>query len=142
VDAGTGLTAQALILALGCLGRYPLCEVLLCAGTAEEFTQDLSQRRIELEQLLLTAIKPAPFHCHLPTTAKSFGSTNQAVFQEIARTAQESGVLLDPIYSAKLFMKAREILPTLPAAATLLLIHSGGVQSLFGFPTQLQALAP
>ena len=143
VDAGTGLTAQALILGLGCLGRYPICEVILCAGSAEEFTHDLSKRQSELGRLLLDeTIKPAPYRCHIPATAKSFGSTNRAVFQEIARTAQESGVLLDPIYSAKLFMKARDILPTLPASAALLLIHSGGVQSLFGFPTQLQGLLP
>lgn len=140
VDAGTGLTAQALILGLGLLQSSAQVEVLLCAGHQDNFLRDLQQRREELAEQLQIEIPVARFRCHLPSTARSFGSTNQAVFQEIARTAVECGVLLDPIYSAKLFMKVRESQPEWTHEDRVLIIHSGGTASLFGFPAELQSL--
>jgi len=140
VDAGSGLTAHALILGLGLLRSQALCEVLLCAGDQASFERDLKQRREELAADLQLDIPLAPYRCHMPTTARSFGSTNQAVFQEIARTANECGILLDPIYSAKLMMKVRESQPEWALDERVLILHSGGTASLFGFPTELQAL--
>ncbi|HYX32513.1 MAG TPA: hypothetical protein VE954_05320 [Oligoflexus sp.] len=140
IDAGTGLTAQAMIIGLGLLQSSALCEVLLCAGNQDSFTQDLERRRDELAAVLQRDIPLASFRCHVPSLAKSFGSTNQAVFQEIARTAQDCGVLLDPIYSAKLFMQVRETQPEWTPEDRVLILHSGGTASLFGFPAELQGL--
>ncbi|WP_176736642.1 pyridoxal-phosphate dependent enzyme [Oligoflexus tunisiensis] len=140
VDAGTGLTAQALILGLGLLQHRAQVEVLLCAGDAGTFARDLERRRGELSVALQTEIPLAAWRCHVPGTARSFGSTNQAVFLEIARTAREHGVLLDPIYSAKLLMKVREAQPEWAPEDRVLILHSGGMLSLFGFPAELQAL--
>lgn len=140
VDAGTGLTAQALILGLGLLKRQLSCEVVLCAGTEEEFKRDLEKRRAELAAELLCDIPLAAFRCHRPLSARSFGSTNQAVFQEIQRTAAESGILLDPIYSAKLFMSVRAAYAEREPDEPVLILHAGGVSSLFGFPQELAAL--
>jgi 1-aminocyclopropane-1-carboxylate deaminase/D-cysteine desulfhydrase-like pyridoxal-dependent ACC family enzyme len=140
VDAGTGLTAQALILGLGLLKRQVSCEVLLCAGTEDAFKRDLAGRRAELAAELHCDIPLAAFRCHRPLAARSFGSTNQAVFQEIQRTAQESGIWLDPIYSAKLFMSARAAYAERQPEEPVLILHAGGVSSLFGFPDELAAL--
>jgi 1-aminocyclopropane-1-carboxylate deaminase/D-cysteine desulfhydrase-like pyridoxal-dependent ACC family enzyme len=140
VDAGTGLTAQALILGLGLLQSRAHCEVLLCAGTEAEFQKDLELRRLELAAELQREIPCASFRCHQALTARSFGSTNQAVFQEIQRTAAESGVLLDPIYSAKLLMSVRASQDAWRAEDRVLILHSGGTSSLFGFPRELAAL--
>lgn len=135
VDAGTGLTAQALILGLALLGRYPHCEVVLCAGSSAEFAAGLLQRQQELaDRDGLVIREPLRYASHRPPTARSFGSSNAAVFEEIRRTAQDSGVLLDPIYSAKLFLTMREKVLSYDHEARVLLIHSGGVLSLFGFP--------
>jgi 1-aminocyclopropane-1-carboxylate deaminase/D-cysteine desulfhydrase-like pyridoxal-dependent ACC family enzyme len=54
--------------------------------------------------------------------------------------AQDCGILLDPIYSAKLLMKVRESQPEWPLDDRVLILHSGGTASLFGFPTELEAL--
>lgn len=140
VDAGTGLTAHALILGLGLLRRQTSCEVVLCARSEDAFKRDLEARRAELAAELECAIPLAAFRCHRPLTARSFGSTNQAVFQEIRRTAQESGILLDPIYSAKLFMSVRAAQAAGESAQPLLILHAGGVSSLFGFPEELAAI--
>jgi 1-aminocyclopropane-1-carboxylate deaminase/D-cysteine desulfhydrase-like pyridoxal-dependent ACC family enzyme len=140
VDAGTGLTAQALILGLGLLQSQIHCEILLCAGSEAEFQKDLEQRRAELSHDLQRTIPCASFRCHRPLSARSFGATNKAVFQEIQRTAQESGVLLDPIYSAKLMMAVRASQPTWSAEEKVLILHAGGTSSLFGFPNELEAL--
>ncbi len=140
VDAGTGLTAQALILGLGLLQSKAHCEVLLCAGREADFEKDLLERRAELASALQMEIPCASFQCHRPPSARSFGATNQAVFQEIQRTAGESGVLLDPIYSAKLFMTLRASPNLLGPEDRVLILHSGGTSSLFGFPEDLAAL--
>jgi 1-aminocyclopropane-1-carboxylate deaminase/D-cysteine desulfhydrase-like pyridoxal-dependent ACC family enzyme len=115
--------------------------VLLCAGTEDEFKRDLEQRRAELAAALHGDIPLAAFRCHRPLSARSFGSTNQAVFQEIQRTAAESGIMLDPIYSAKLFMSARAAYAERKADEDVLLLHAGGVSSLFGFPEELATLS-
>jgi 1-aminocyclopropane-1-carboxylate deaminase/D-cysteine desulfhydrase-like pyridoxal-dependent ACC family enzyme len=137
IDAGTGLMAQALILGLGLCQSRALCEVLLCAGSEEEFRRDLEQRRTELASELQMEIPCASFRCHRPMTARSFGATNKAVFQEIRRTAEESGVLLDPIYTAKLLMKVRASQEDWGLDERVLILHSGGTSSLFGFPAEL-----
>lgn len=140
VDAGTGLTAQALILGLGLSQSQIHCDVLLCAGSEVEFQKDLEQRRAELALDLQREVPCASFRCHRPLSARSFGATNKAVFQEIQRTAQESGVLLDPIYSAKLMMAVRASQHTWSVEEKVLILHAGGTSSLFGFPTELEAL--
>ncbi|HET9237810.1 MAG TPA: pyridoxal-phosphate dependent enzyme [Oligoflexus sp.] len=140
VDAGTGLTAQALILGLGLLKSRATCEVLLCAGSEEAFKRDLESRRAELAAELHCEIPQATFRCHQPLSARSFGSTNQAVFQEIQRTAHDTGILLDPIYSAKLFMSVRAAYAEKEPEHPVLILHAGGSSSLYGFPRELAAL--
>ena len=135
VDAGTGLTAQALLIGLALFHRHPCCEIVLCAGKPDIFAADLAEFKQKFSaQSGLDVRALPPYRCHFPPTAKAFGSTNQAIFAEIKRTAEESGVVLDPIYSAKLFMAARAVLPELGSQARVLLIHSGGALSLFGYP--------
>ncbi len=141
VDAGTGLTAQALILGLGCLGHPAQVHVVLCAGDEQSFARDLADFHKELAQHLPGADQiTLNYLCHVPRSARSFGSTNRAVFAEISRTAAESGVLLDPVYSAKMFMVGRELVASFGDRADILFIHSGGSQSLFGFPEQIQSI--
>ena len=68
-----------------------------------------------------------------PATAKSFGSTNKTIFEEIRRIAREDGILTDPVYSAKLFLTARQTILNKTLDGNILLIHSGGGLTLSGF---------
>lgn len=119
IDAGTGLSAQALIYALGeLLENPPLVHVVLCAGNEESFAKDLEAY----------AFRRAPYVCHRPPTARSYGATNQTVWQTIDRYLQMEGVLLDPMYSAKLILAYEE-----DRTEQSLIIHSGGGLNNFGF---------
>ena len=144
VDAGTGLMAQALILGCGSWQQPPLVRVIGMAGTKNDFEQGLLRRCHELErelaeQLLLgdKKIKVAPWEWELPATAKSFGSTNRRVFDEIARFARQEGILLDPLYSGKMVYTYQQKAQDWDTSGETILIHSGGALTLSGFQEQL-----
>lgn len=139
VDSGSGFTAQALILALGTLWKNPpLVRVVMCAGKEEDFRQGLKQRQGEAKSLLDLAWQSAPFQCHRPITGASYGSTPTAVWQKIAAEHQQEGILLDPIYTAKLMLTFEAYQSSAAASpGETLLIHSGGLLNNFGFRTGL-----
>jgi 1-aminocyclopropane-1-carboxylate deaminase len=119
IDAGTGLTAKALILSLGTLlADPPEVQVVLCAGDETSF--EASLRSAHLRQ--------APYALHRPPTARSFGTTNQTIFATIDRYLREEGVLLDPIYTSKLLLAYEEV-----KGEGDIIIHSGGLLNNFGF---------
>ena len=68
-----------------------------------------------------------------PSKLKSFGSTSKSLFGFIESFAKEEGVLLDPIYSAKLLLEAEAIMNKKNLEGSILLVHSGGALSLSGF---------
>ena len=70
---------------------------------------------------------------HRPLTGKSFGAVNRAVLDEVKRMAREEGVLVDPIYMAKLSLTVREIWSRVGKMNQGLMVHSGGAMSLPGF---------
>jgi len=142
IEAGTGLSAIALILGLATLGRDTKVHVLLLADSHLEFVRkveefrsifntlsgcDLSQEKVESQ-----------FEIHMPSLAQSFGSTNARIFEEIRTIARNEGFLTDPIYSAKLFLESRQIIKNNCIKGPTLLIHSGGGLTLMGFEKQLQ----
>lgn len=133
-DVGTGYSAAALLLGLAFLERRVHCHLLLVAGAEEEFRQSVKELHSQFKRWLGKRCPwPEAFTCHLPTLARSFGSTNKTLFQFIFQTAQEEGFFLDPIYSGKLFYHAKGLLKEKKMEGNSLLIHSGGALSLSGF---------
>jgi 1-aminocyclopropane-1-carboxylate deaminase/D-cysteine desulfhydrase-like pyridoxal-dependent ACC family enzyme len=61
----------------------------------------------------------------------SFGSTPAQVMKIIKETAQIEGILLDPIYSAKLFLTMKN---HLDGETPCVMVHSGGALTLSGYP--------
>lgn len=119
IDAGTGLTAQALIKSLGgLLESPPHVHVVLCAGSEEAFREGLAR----------VPGSEAPFTLYRPSTARSYGSTNRKIWQTIARYLKTEGLLLDPLYSAKLLLGFEE-----HGQKESLVIHSGGGLNNFGY---------
>lgn len=140
VDAGTGFSAQALIALWTLLGVQKTVHVVGMAGDEETFRRGIDAavqqlrdllRSIETEPQLALMQKSqmlAPHSAntcswvwHEPPTARSFGAINQKVRAEVRRMACEEGVLLDPLYGAKLFLAYREQ----PTPGPTLLVHSG-----------------
>lgn len=124
VDAGTGFAAAALIKGLSAIGHQARVYVLLLADSEPLFSTKLKQ---------WLGIEPNNYSCFYPKTARSFGSVNQTIKNEITRLAREEGILADPIYSAKLFHEARNYIVQHSLQGNVLIIHSGGALSLPAF---------
>jgi 1-aminocyclopropane-1-carboxylate deaminase len=121
IDAGTGFSAAGLLKSMFDVNHEAKIHILLLADNEILFREKLRQ---------WTGITRKIGECFYPTTARSFGAINNQVRQEIKRTAREEGILLDPIYSAKLFLEVRKKIHQQQLKGNKLIIHSGGVMSL------------
>lgn len=141
IDAGTGLTAIAVILAFAWLNKKTKIHVLLLADTKEAFTKKLKQFQVMFEQLIEDQLNEEvlrqQFILYSPTVAPSFGAVNKTVLQTIKTIAREEGFFTDPIYSAKLFFEAKKIIREKAITGDILIIHAGGALTLMGFQEQL-----
>lgn len=134
IDAGTGFTAILLLLGFAFLKKETNIHVLLLADKPEIFLNKLGCCRLDFEKLFkVTCPIPSRFYLHEPTQAKSFGSTNRKIFEEISRLAKLEGFLTDPVYSGKLFLETEKIMKEQLITEKTLIIHSGGALSLSGF---------
>ena len=136
IDAGTGLTAIASILGLSYLHPYMHIHVIVMASTKAIFLDTLKEYHAIFVTYLGQSLPfPSNFSLYYPQNARSFGSVNHAVIETIKEMAQKEGVLLDPIYNAKLITEAKHIIPTIEG--NILLTHSGGGLSLIGYLDKL-----
>lgn len=124
IDAGTGFSAAGLIKRMAQVKHQAMIHVLLLADNELVF-------RSKLESWL--GLKTDNYQCITPTTAKSFGALNQTIKKEIKRIACEEGILVEPIYSAKLFYEARQVIVTQHLKGNVLIIHTGGLLTMAGF---------
>ena len=70
---------------------------------------------------------------------RSFGPGTAATFDAIQRFAASTGLLLDPVYSGKLFLEMESITAAHPDyGGDMVVVHSGGVPApLMGFAHRL-----
>lgn len=141
MDAGTGLSAIATILAFAWLDKPSVVHVLLLAEEESQFLARLKQFQQNFEQLVEGQLDwsntLAKLRLYRPTSARSFGSVNTAVIEHIKLLAREEGFFVDPIYSAKLFWEAKNIIISHALKGNILIIHSGGALTLMGFQDEL-----
>jgi len=133
IDAGTGLSAIALILGASFLRLQAHIHVTLMAGSEKEFENKLHHYK----SLLPMDISLCSYELHKSLLSASFGSTSKKVFEEVRWMALNEGILCDPIYSVKLFHTAKLVQQNHHLEGNLLCIHSGGTLSLLGFPEAL-----
>ena len=140
-EAGSGLTAIATILTLAYLEKQTCVHVLLLADDKDIFINKLQNFKRHFERLTSQDLEweevGKRFQLHIPITAKSFGSVNKTIMQQVAEIARAEGFLTDPIYSAKLFLEARRIIKEQGLNGNNLIVHSGGGLTLMGFQDQL-----
>lgn len=123
-DAGTGFSASCCIKGLEEVSHTAKRYVLLLAGEKEEIiTQNQALTGVNFSNTLFLT----------PSNAKSFGSINQTVKKYIKKFAYQHGVLLDPLYSAKLFYETEKYIHEKKLLGSILIIHSGGILSLPNF---------
>lgn len=136
IDAGTGLSAAALLMGLHELGlKETRVHVTLMADKPETFLE-----KYQCYASWYESLKDAPlpdlrdrFVFHTPRIAPSYGSVNAQVLDVIREYAKD-GILTDPIYSAKHLYTAEKYLEEArESMAPAVVIHSGGTQSLLGY---------
>lgn len=140
IDSGTAMTAGGLLLGLAALPHPATVHVLLCAGKKPWFHQTLTRLQAWLHQTGYPDAGLPPFKLHFPIQGRAFGSVNQSILKSIARYASTSGILFDPVYSIKLIMLAEKLIQQGHLKGRILVIHSGGGQTLPGFAEKFNQL--
>jgi 1-aminocyclopropane-1-carboxylate deaminase len=141
VDAGTGLTAAALILMSVNMREKRHIHVVLMAEDEAAFLKRYQQcARWFFHSESMPPFPQDRVSFHYPPTARSFGSVNRKVMEEVVSLARTEGLLCDPVYTAKLFLTARHYFSLHPPQQPHLILHGGGGTGLFGFGEKLQAV--
>ncbi|MCX6988018.1 MAG: pyridoxal-phosphate dependent enzyme [Chlamydiae bacterium] len=133
IDAGTGFNAAALVMGLGYLHMEAKVHIVQVAGKNEDFPIMLHRCQRFFKELYGKTTPLSEFEILRPTKARSFGSISRENIDFIREMAQSEGILLDPIYNAKLFSTAQKTIREKNLSGDILIIHSGGTLSLSGF---------
>jgi 1-aminocyclopropane-1-carboxylate deaminase len=136
IDAGTGMTAAALILAFEHLKRNTTIHVIQMAGSGNEFLETLGDRKGDFEELIGERL-PFPLNFKLYLSRTPFGAVNREILRAVARLAKEEGFLTDPVFTAKLFEEGKKVLEEGHLEGNILFIHSGGGLGLSGFQEEI-----
>lgn len=133
LDAGTGLTAAATLLTDALQRPERQYHVVLLAGDAHSFRAQLAQTAEWLEAVLGTPLPiPKRLHIHIPTLAPRFGQVTPTVRAFCQGYGRQTGILPDPIYTAKLLHTLEEAMATGDYEGSHLAVHSGGQVALLG----------
>lgn len=132
-DAGTGFAAAALLLGSGYLDLKAHVHIVQVAGGDLEFYVMLEECKNYFSSLFGEEATPASFDLLRPKKAQSFGSISKEHLHFIQEMARKEGILLDPMYNAKLFLEAKERIQEKKLKGNILIIQSGGTLSLSGF---------
>ena len=131
VDAGTGFTAASLI--AGHLLSYP--KLVDSHIHVVSMVQLNHLRLYEFVAWMAPALDPYAIpdlsahrvSLHRPIQAASFGAKTARVTAFVESFLFAEGILLDPIYSAKMVMTAFDVMCREQLEGNILLIHSGGI---------------
>ncbi len=134
LDSSSGMVAQSLIAGAAAINKKVQFHIVVLTGSFETFECGLNQIVQYTEDFLQDSFKSEPdYRLYYPAITKSFGGTDRTIFREIKNIAKNDGILTDPVYSAKLFITAKQAIQDLSIEGNILLIHSGGTLALSGF---------
>jgi len=136
LDAGTGATAAVTTLLSQYLGLDKTYHIVLAAGDAVSYSQQVEAFRAHLEVILEAALPP-PAQTHVIERAAAFGRVSQADLARIRRVAHMEGVFLDPVYTVRSYAYLEETLARQPLTGNVLLVHSGGWPGFWGYADAL-----
>jgi 1-aminocyclopropane-1-carboxylate deaminase/D-cysteine desulfhydrase-like pyridoxal-dependent ACC family enzyme len=142
IDSGSGTAAIGLLLGINLFwnaGKHPNVHITLIAGTEEEFSAQYLRLRDGVPELK-GSVYPANVHFYKPSVSSSFGSVTKTILKESLHIARQEGILIDPVYSVKHLMTAREAILQQELKGDILIVHSGGALSLAGYQPKLAGL--
>ncbi|MES9902454.1 MAG: hypothetical protein ABW168_07200 [Sedimenticola sp.] len=135
-DSGTGVSSIGLLLGmqlLGMTGRQ--VHITLIAGDEEAYHRRFQRHRQWLEGELARALpeKMPAIDFIKPATARSFGSVNKTLLRETMAIARQTGLLMDPVYSAKHLYTVKCAMERDPPKGHQLILYNGGPLGICGF---------
>jgi len=144
IDSGSGTQAIGLLLGMRLLKKKCDVHITLIAGTETEFMDKYVKMTSLFEDY--TGIKLPDeilinIHFYKPIVSPSFGSITTTVLTELKSIAQTEGILMDPVYSVKHLMTARQYIKSQGLTGNILFIYSGGSFGLSGFQGMLGKLS-
>lgn len=138
LSAGTGMTAFSLLLYFSAIQKKVQLHIVSMAEEKQGLLKKLEKCRSFWNDLGLPEISSlTPYHIIRPESNASFGSIGPGLFRFIHTFAKEEGILLDPIYNAKLFLEGKKQIKKQRLKGNILFVHSGGQMTLSGFQTVL-----
>lgn len=134
-DCGTGMSAIGLLLGMKEAGLSAQIHIVLMASTKEEFLMKLNEFAKGKTKEIISKV-----HFYYPLSAKSFGSVNSTVLKEMIEISKDEGLLAEPVYSVKLFMKAKQLIQSGEVSGNCLVIYNGNSLGVAGFQSRLSSL--
>jgi 1-aminocyclopropane-1-carboxylate deaminase/D-cysteine desulfhydrase-like pyridoxal-dependent ACC family enzyme len=142
LDAGSGTTAAAVVLALKYLQSPIRTFVALLAGNETEFSQTVAFFHPFLTSRLGAdfdlPMAGVDYRCLPATTA--FGRVSADELRLVLQWARRYGVLTDPVYSAKFLTLVAQAIDEHRLYGKIVAVHSGGWGTLHGFHERLLKL--
>ena len=134
IDSGTALSAASLAAGLCKAGgdRTTKLHIVQMAGFEEQVHQAFDEWVTPTTGV--TWYDVAHFvRVYRPMSPRSYGATSAELFEFIRYMARTHGILTDPVYSAKLFMRAFDLIKGQNCKGRILLVHTGGISGLMGY---------
>jgi 1-aminocyclopropane-1-carboxylate deaminase/D-cysteine desulfhydrase-like pyridoxal-dependent ACC family enzyme len=135
MDSGTGLSAASLAAGLfknGHLAKIKI-HIIQMAGFEEQVIQAFRNWVTPVTGVTWDDVQ-SQVRVYRPLSPRSYGATSEELFSFIRDMAQTRGLLLDPIYSGKLFMRAIDLIEGQNCRGNIMIMHTGGISGLMGFP--------
>jgi len=134
IDSGTGLSAASLAAGLvkHNASRKTKLHVIQMAGFEEQIKNAFESWVTPVTGVNWEETKNF-LRVYRPLSPKSYGATSKELFAFIQMMAREHGILTDPVYSAKLFARAFDLIEGQNLRGRILIIHTGGLSGLLGY---------
>jgi 1-aminocyclopropane-1-carboxylate deaminase/D-cysteine desulfhydrase-like pyridoxal-dependent ACC family enzyme len=137
IDSGTGLTAASLLAGLRLKAPKAAIKVhvIQMAGFDEQIQNAFSAWVTPATGISWEHVNTM-VRVYRPLSPRSYGATNASVFTFIKELARDHGILTDPVYTAKLFARAFDLIAGQNLKGKILIIHTGGLSGLLGYSKQ------
>ncbi|OAY34428.1 D-cysteine desulfhydrase 2, mitochondrial isoform X2 [Manihot esculenta] len=141
VDAGTGTTAIGLGLGALCLGLPWQVNAVMLADTIDAYKQkekdlisDFSTRfGFHLIDRSLNEVKGGVVHWVERSHRRKFGNVLEGEIEACQKIAQQTGILVDPIYTLAAWEMATQLSKEeTDGGAKIVMLHTGGTLGMFG----------
>ncbi|MEH6455514.1 MAG: D-cysteine desulfhydrase family protein [Cocleimonas sp.] len=142
VATGSGATHAGLLFGLRALGDHTAVTGI-CVRREKSLQISRIEKHCDNIANLLDMTNPVvidDIDINDDALAPGYGQINDAVLEAIELTAQNEGIILDPVYTGRTMAGFLSIARHATAGQKLLFIHTGGQPSIFGYEDDLKPI--